>query len=528
MSDGSQATPPSAPPEAGWRLSAYAVAVIVAVVAAKLGGFVAANDYELPDLGRVAWIAGWVSAGCIGVLCVVLRARPRLDVDRTAVAAAVLVWWWFSFDLLFRSWSTGIGRRVVQVALWTLIAVVAVRLAYALARHRVVRDLALAVPACLLVLLTAAVGSYRLGVDDTARPDSTVGAVPPLADGAPNIYWIILDEHARADQLEAFTGTDSAAFTEALTARDFEVSTSSWASYTRTAQSLASTLFADYVFAPGGDVENEYLVGGSALRGENPTIERLRAHGYRFVYAPAGTYQWSACTSPPADRCVDVPGGFDVTDDLGAGLVDLTPLSQLRLWQVGTMDLPTVAAAAEEEVAAGGPFVLVAHVMSPHWPFRYDADCGMRPEPVVPAELSGPERAAMYANEVRCLDEAVVDAVDRIVAVDPNALIVVQSDHGSGLSIDLHAPNAGWGDAALVERLAVLNAMRLPASCRADDRYAVDGQPLVNTFRIVLACLEGRDPDLLEHRAFLWPFNDLRGIEELDTARLVPESTPDG
>ena len=46
MSDGSQATPPSAPPEAGWRLSAYAVAVIVAVVAAKLGGFVAANDYE--------------------------------------------------------------------------------------------------------------------------------------------------------------------------------------------------------------------------------------------------------------------------------------------------------------------------------------------------------------------------------------------------------------------------------------------------------------------------------------------------
>ncbi|MEZ5205984.1 MAG: hypothetical protein R2690_03145 [Acidimicrobiales bacterium] len=56
----------------------------------------------------------------------------------------------------------------------------------------------------------------------------------------------------------------------------------------------------------------------------------------------------------------------------------------------------------------------------------------------------------------------------------------------------------------------------------------MDGQPLVNTFRIVLACLEGRDPDLLEHRAFLWPFNDLRGIEELDTARLVPESTPDG
>ena len=42
----------------------------------------------------------------------------------------------------------------------------------------------------------------------------------------------------------------------------------------------------------------------------------------------------------------------------------------------------------------------------------------------------------------------------------------------------------------LQERFGALNAIRLPAPCRGD---SIEGEPLVNTFRLVLACL-GDEP----------------------------------
>ena len=46
--------------------------------------------------------------------------------------------------------------------------------------------------------------------------------------------------------------------------------------------------------------------------------------------------------------------------------------------------------------------------------------------------------------------------------VHPDAVIIVQSDHGSKLTFDWSKRYDAWTDANLQERFGALNAMRLP------------------------------------------------------------------
>ena len=67
------------------------------------------------------------------------------------------------------------------------------------------------------------------------------------------------------------------------------------------------------------------------------------------------------------------------------------------------------------------------------------------------------------------------------------------------------------------ERFGVLNAIRLPEACR--DR-SIEGEPLVNTFRIVLACLSGSEPDLLGTRLFYSGYGKISDLAEVPLDQL--------
>ena len=58
--------------------------------------------------------------------------------------------------------------------------------------------------------------------------------------------------------------------------------------------------------------------------------------------------------------------------------------------------------------------------------------------------------------------------------------------------------------------------MRRPGGCTEPP---LDGQPLVNTFRIVFSCIEDQPFGLLEHRAFVAPLEDVQALEEWDQDR---------
>ncbi len=77
-------------------------------------------------------------------------------------------------------------------------------------------------------------------------------------------------------------------------------------------------------------------------------------------------------------------------------------------------------------------------------------------------------------------------------------MIIISGDHGPRLGLS----GATEGKVLLdgEKFLSAFNAIRLPAACAELD--VPDDMTLVNTFRIVFACLTDQPPDLLEDRLF--------------------------
>ena len=92
-----------------------------------------------------------------------------------------------------------------------------------------------------------------------------------------------------------------------------------------------------------------------------------------------------------------------------------------------------------------------------------------------------------YTDYLQCANRELTELVDRILAKDPDAVILIQGDHGTAFLMDWKLPLKDWSAEGNAERLAALNAMRLPKRC---DGMLYPTMSLVNSFRAVFACLE--------------------------------------
>jgi len=454
----------------------------------------------------VAWVVFLLVA--FVVVRLLTRTSPALPIAAGFVAFNLSFWNFWRWLPIYPSSEL---RRWFALLLWAVITLVLVRLAMKLATLQYTR--------VFLVIFLGMWTAVLLLSASTGRSELAGGDLPTVAETPsytfaekPNVYWLMLDEHARSDELLAKTGSDNSWFGDDLRERGFSVSESSTSSYVQTHLSLTSTLAMDYAWTPGHDYRGEYGLAATVVNGANPVVATFEANGYRYVGAPDGSIEWARCPDPGPDRsCIEPVGGLLSLREPHSYLVWSTP--------VGSLDLPlthndpaSVQAGIDQLRTDDQPFFLFAHLLSPHFPYRYETDCSRRAHPINDLSVDHDQHAALYANDVQCLDREIVATVDHILADDPDAVIIVQSDHGSAIDFMFGTQLEDMDPAALDERFAVLNAIRLPESCRGD---SIEGEPLVNTFRLVLACLGGEEPDLLEPRHFFTMFSRVQSIEEI-------------
>ena len=161
------------------------------------------------------------------------------------------------------------------------------------------------------------------------------------------------------------------------------------------------------------------------------------------------------------------------------------------------------------------PLFVYAHILAPHFPHRYQPDCALRGTTFVEGyELSGAERLAERTPPTsECLDREFV-GVGRpdLVADDPDAVIIVQSDHGSRFSFDWDMPMDRWTATNFSERFGALNAIRLPEACRGDaSRASRSSTPSASCSR----ASSGAEPDLLPSRTFFSEFHEISTLAEV-------------
>jgi hypothetical protein len=467
--------------------------------------FLETNRHEGIQAGQVAFYALVVALAGIVILGAVWAVGGARRADRVAVTLGA--GWVLTVNyqsIADPIASLDLGRRY-QLAAWGVLALAVAAVAWRGSQRPAVRVWFLLFAALVTLIPLVQFVQHRLSVSD-APPAAAMASAAGL-ERTPDIYYVMPDAYDRADVLEEIFGFDNSAFLDLLEERGFVIAENAYANYSRTFLSVAAVLQMDYPAESGPDALTladddrvDRAAFYAAIRGESTVAETLREAGYRYVQAPAGTWGGSDC-SGAEDLCVEPiseSGAGVVLGEVEWALLQMTPAGSVLEGLGHTFDDaasdPVHSVQEINRQGWGDPVFAFIHMMHPHPPFPFDADC--RPADTEGRDLlSWPEGSEpAYIEAVQCTNrrlEAMLDVLPR------DAIVVIQSDHGTSYRGQDWYPEERWGPKHIQERFGILSAIRLPEDCRdmVDDRLAG-----VNTFRVVLACLSGEEPELLPYR----------------------------
>jgi hypothetical protein len=331
----------------------------------------------------------------------------------------------------------------------------------------------------------------------------------PAEASLPNVYLVILDGYPRGDTLAESYGFDNRPFEAALAELGFEVADRSRSNYPHTWLTLTSMLNGQYLdqvpsLTPAPEApEDQYRALMSVLN-EASMVRRLEEEGYEVVVIPS---PFRSVALQRADRYLD--GG-----QLSAfeySLLTHSPLGQLLVAAAPDflMDeqrnrFHAALASLVDQGAEGAdrPKFVMAHLLSPpHAPLVYGRNGERLPLPAcVPASCAlweFPDDAwDGLPDQIAYTNAEILDALRQLVTDDPEATVILMSDHGSRR------------DAAnLDEYFHSFFAARTSGELR----FPPDISP-VNVLRAVVSAGPGEDLDPLPYAA--WMFADeLRPME---------------
>jgi hypothetical protein len=463
-------------------------------------------------------LAGTLLLG--GTIAILLRNRTK-----AAIITSAFVLFFFLYGRVLSALHVRLGAPEFTLPFWGLLLA-----AVTWGTIRTARDLrgltAILNVISAAIVLTNVVSGLPAVVRrplSVARPSSDHGRRTPDGGSAyPDIYYIILDTHARGDVLKQVYGVDNTPFTDFLTARGFRVAGSSRANYAHTYTSLASSLNFEYLDSLGrvsGSKSHDQAPLVHMIR-NNRLVDILRRHGYSTLVFSTG----------------DAVIGLEHQDML---MVPRWSLSEFQSLLLGTTPLPALLNLISHKspydlrrdvvlyalrnlpraARTRHPVFVFAHILCPHPPFVFGPNgehVNPRGIPVFSANdglqvvSNRDDYVKGYAGQVMFLDRQVEETVNRILADSPlSPVIILQADHGPESNLDWSNPQPG----ALAERFAILNAIHLPETSDRPDFGAASGKRLadsvlydsispVNTFRVVLNQLFGDELSLLPDRSY--------------------------
>lgn len=412
------------------------------------------------------------------------------------------------------SWVPGSNQLPSLTFLWLLISLPgAVVVVWLLSNSRLIVTLAgtAAVAVASWLVFSPLLSSNGPATTAAPSPPEAIAlAGEPIR--TPNVYLFVMDGFANPDVTTeqfsehgvSFSIADSIALLEAQGFRHDEDATSN---YGQTILSLPSTLNGAYAHTPETPLTKAEVwdIGIASIRGNNTLGNTLRAAGYEYWSASSGAWDPSRCDPRLVDRCLDADAG---NAEAKKAVWWHTPLR----WQLAITDfreLPDPASVVESIIEARSthdtdtPYLAVAHIIAPHQPYRYEADCSFRDGSAPGTTLedgSRPEFRQLYADQAACVGEFLVEAMDDLIEADPDAMIFLQSDHGSDFeSSGFPTESADWSTNYAEERLGVFRATRIPEECRSTDSRS---QSVINTMPTILSCVFGTGPELIDPRYF--------------------------
>ncbi len=288
-------------------------------------------------------------------------------------------------------------------------------------------------------------------------------AILPKNKGAlPDIFYIVLDGYAASNVLHKYYQFDNSEFIDKLRANKFAVADSAKSNYYYTSHSLGSTLNMDFLGTPQtvGRIKNNRLFAG------------LKTAGYRIYNMESGYAVTGAFENTDSTITIEGPNEFEKSllrttilrlDDLFGFIPRMRLVSQFEKMFV----LP--------EIKATPKFVFL-HIVAPHPPYVFKADGTVKMRGV--SENSW-EPASSYVEQLKYVNSQIISLTEKIIKFSPQAVIVLQADHGPWIS-------AKTPSEVFEARSGILYAI-YPAI-----KFPINNHPTsVNTFRMVMDTVLG-------------------------------------
>ncbi len=353
--------------------------------------------------------------------------------------------------------------------------------------------------------------------------------IPNKGAGLPNIYFIVLDAHGRADVLQKYFDYDSTFFIDGLEQRGFYVAKNSRSNYSSTHTCLASVLNMTYLDAltERFGEESVFTIPLTDMINDSIVVRELKQLGYTTVAFETG---YEGLTMTSADILLAPPLAFS---EFGNVLFSTTPLPSLlrHLWPNLQHDLHRnrildqfdKLATPSQDVQA--PYFFFAHLIVPHPPYIFgpNGEERMLKRTFSFTDTSPRDQVRKaYRDQVEYVDKRILSITDEILAQDPEAIIIIQGDHGPPL--DPWVEDDKVLEQGVILRIPILNAVHLPGN-KSGIWY--DHMTPVNTFRALFNAYFGINYTLLEDHSYIsfsWrPFKFKEVTDLIPQAPTAPE-----
>jgi hypothetical protein len=490
-------------------------------------GFLSNNLSEVEFFPSIIGVGVLFLALNLGLYALLTKLLGGTQSNRIAVVMAVGFIQLFTFGIVESvSASFEIASGRMMLVIWGSIFVALCLAAYKYGHKRQVMLGVCVVAGGLTIVPTVQVAYAALlsGID--SRVPELSGAesqkIKPAIDAShrPNVYWFIFDEYVRHDVLLERFKFDNLGFVNALRSKAFFVADNSFANYTSTKISIATTNTMDYFVPLGTKLKHE--MWRTKLRGQSTVVKKFRDLGYRYLHAGSGDLNWKTKCGGFEDTCIEAQTKSKLPlNEAYIGLLRLTPAYRVirrlarETFSIGFTRIADVMTAVRRQ-PKGKPFYLFAHIMSPHSPKRYEEDC----KKIRYGELEinpdkAPHSSEDYVNDIRCLNREIVAMVQDILSEDTSdPIIIIQGDHGSRLHINKSTTRVDWQRREVWwPALANLSAIRSPEICRS---ALYDSMSPVNNFRFVFSCIEKRPYKFIrDTKHYVIKEDTFAGVEEL-------------
>ena len=312
-----------------------------------------------------------------------------------------------------------------------------------------------------------------------------------------NVYYMIFDEYGGSENLLRYYDYDNEEFLTALEERGFSVSHSSRNTESPWTVTLVPNLVnLQYVTSDNVPVNNrlEWL--------EEPMLYQLfRANGYRInLVNQNGFLGETGCRVLTRDQREETISAYLYENSVFCQIPGLKGFLEKQVLHRGeNADYRALEDAVQAMIgcwkAADGPTLTVCYVIAPHAPFLFD-ESGT---PTDKEDYYERRRPELYLAKLYYINQAILEAVDNIRQHDPDAVILLQADHGSRLPGHLVEQYGGpWYDPEIeipyMEN--VLNCVYVPG-----DGVDAEGESCINTARKTLSYVFGLNLEPLEQPA---------------------------